>query len=705
MNGMNFKPFITKVLDSLSDTDVGDLYELMNKHSDAFTHRSLIDANNLLTNEDKGVGLFTIQLDEETIRTGYLLFNDDYCVLLGYVSNSERVVEYLIANNNFKVVKEYLTTDFLRHEVAIRAIEVGEQGSITVQADDIDSGDATEGQVLAADGDGGAKWENLMNTITESTVETGDAVKLFGFDSQGNLVSDDIPEGITVDETIIEDSPNAVAGGAVYDALDDINTELENKANVDGNYPTMTVGLADNLTTTEGITDTTPFVFQSSGGEADITTGYANLKSLRGNTVAFNQLVDTNTTSLVLLSNHRYLTQISGVRSIVSGTGQTISVDSSNNDMVIDLTIMFGVGNEPTSVVEFNRLFPKPYYEYNAGGLMSCQSSAYKIVGYNQYDNSNPNEYIRVISGQTYTIEGTYTSVELYDYDKNLIDTITTSSVVMTNDTHFVKINSGSTDTCFHLTWSGSKTGYEEYYTETYDLPNIELKSAGNSYDELKPDGTLIRRIGVIDLGTLTWAKETSNNGLIYFRTYGINNSIAIGEIGKDKISCSKYPSIGTINTIVATTSTFPDKTITQGLGGYAVSIRDSSYDNSDATTFKNSLSGVYLYYELATPTETQDDSYAFQELTKIDDYGTQEFISSKTIQILQGAEFTYLKNLKDFLRRIGNREDIDYDPEQIVSQAQLANYLKTITGYDATKIQTLKNVSGTLTWVDDEGE
>ena len=30
------------------------------------------------------------------------------------------------------------------------------------------------------------------------------------------------------------------------------------------------------------------------------------------------------------------------------------------------------------------------------------------------------------------------------------------------------------------------------------------------------------------------------------------------------------------------------------------------------------------------------------------------------------------------------------------------SDYVTSITGYDATKTQTLKNVNGTLTWVDD---
>lgn len=133
MNGMNFKTFISKVLSSLSDKELKDLADLMNSHSNEFINRSLVAGN--LTADDKGVSLCTMQLDSQTIRTGYLLYSDNYCVLLGYVSNSERVMEYNInvANNTYEVVKEYLTTDYLRHEVAIKAIEAGEVGNIVAK--------------------------------------------------------------------------------------------------------------------------------------------------------------------------------------------------------------------------------------------------------------------------------------------------------------------------------------------------------------------------------------------------------------------------------------------------------------------------------------------------------------------------------------------------------------------------------------------
>ena len=42
------------------------------------------------------------------------------------------------------------------------------------------------------------------------------------------------------------------------------------------------------------------------------------------------------------------------------------------NYKVFDLTLMFGSGNEPTTVAEFQQMFPASYYSYNAGTLLSA---------------------------------------------------------------------------------------------------------------------------------------------------------------------------------------------------------------------------------------------------------------------------------------------------------------------------------------------
>jgi hypothetical protein len=56
--------------------------------------------------------------------------------------------------------------------------------------------------------------------------------------------------------------------------------------NPDGNYPGVTVGLANNLVSPDGITDTNTWIYRSTGGRLDVSDVYADLKKLIGSTTS-----------------------------------------------------------------------------------------------------------------------------------------------------------------------------------------------------------------------------------------------------------------------------------------------------------------------------------------------------------------------------------------------------------------------------------
>lgn len=552
-----------------------------------------------------------------------------------------------------------------------------------------------------------------------------------------------------------------------------------NYAKQNGSYENMSVGNADNLTPygdNSGVNDTTPFVFQSSGGGSDIGS-LAQLKELRGNTVKFNQLYRTEnssvsdggitrtkdaTTGLItvsgtatedvtfavipaatqesLNSTHKYLYKWNFKGSINDNSlcfGNQIIIDGWNKywdtdgiglgrnantylqckiltgaivdftiqPQICDLTEMFGAGNEPTSVVEFNRLFPKPYYAYDSGSLLSCKSSGYKVVGYNQlatqptisYNTGYITGFIKVISGQRYTFEiGEYQLssgdsfgnmfFDEYDENQELIKSynlvlneqgedsvntkVTKGSHTLGNNTHYVKIKgyvaspktiNSISNCCFHLTWDGSKTGYEEYKSQTFQLPNVELRSVSSIYDSITPNGTLTRRLGIVDLGTLSWNYNDSGSNP-YFYSSGISSTAKVD----GQSICSKYGNVKLFNA---------DKNIFINTSNSNLIAVDNSY--TDADTFKSSLNGVYLIYELETPTTEQVST--FVENTSIDDWGTQEFISSESIVIPQVCDFFYVVDYKAFIDSLGEREDINYDASKVVSQTELQTALGNI--------------------------
>lgn len=53
-----------------------------------------------------------------------------------------------------------------------------------------------------------------------------------------------------------------------------------------------------------------------------------------------------------------------------------------------DLTAMFGTGNEPTTVEEFEKIFPADYYPYNAGEIVSAGTEEIVEQGKNLFDKS-----------------------------------------------------------------------------------------------------------------------------------------------------------------------------------------------------------------------------------------------------------------------------------------------------------------------------
>ena len=98
-----------------------------------------------------------------------------------------------------------------------------------------------------------------------------------------------------------------------------------------------------------------------------------------------------------------------------------------------------------------------------------------------------------------------------------------------------------------------------------------------------------------VDMGTLSWSRDTSKTNAV-FRVNPPNNKTT----GDLAILCAKYTNLGMM-TFTSFGNTAEDKSISVQTSYGTVQARDDSY--TTATAFKNSLSGVYLVYELATPT------------------------------------------------------------------------------------------------------
>lgn len=365
-------------------------------------------------------------------------------------------------------------------------------------------------------------------------------------------------------------------------------------------------------------------------------------------------------------------------------------VDKSCYPQIFDLTRMFGAGNEPATVEEFEALFPASYYAYDAGSLLNVNMEGVRTVGFNQWDEEwesglinasggkSPSEayirsknFINVFPNTEYTFTrptGYTVYIAEYDIDKNFIvrtafgtdnayKTFTTAA-----NTAYTMFCIGGTNTpmttynndiCINLSWSGYRNGeYEEYWTQERAIDAATyfpdgMKSAGSAYDELTATKA-IKRVGVVDLGTLSWNYVAEND---YMHA--------------------------TATALAAKPSTYNIKTPAPHTNAFFVSdgsrLRLYGTGYTDGATFKAAMSGVMLYYELAEPVETEI-SPELNLTYKVSDFGTEEIITANDAQTAPvPMQIVYGLNAVDTIRRL---------PVEYISHKSFMQFMSAIESH-----------------------
>ena len=315
---------------------------------------------------------------------------------------------------------------------------------------------------------------------------------------------------------------------------------------------------------------------------------------------------------------------------------------------VIDLTQMFGAGNEPNTVEEFEMLFPLPYYSYNPGELVSLTASGIKTIGRNLWDeewiatsstieNKNP---ISVKPNTKYYIYSKFTNGFIIrevsssgvvttptGYGQSSREFITSSDTVYLLFSTFgtENITAYTPDTlpiCISLSDPSFNGQYEPYKESTAAL-NITsitgklngtgnsvvifpdgMKSAGNVHDEIKGNKA-IKRVGRVDFDGSqdeNWSLQSINsNGIANFCTLIISYPS-----GTRNAVCDKF----IYDETLIANATSPGFLLASTNSTY---IRVFSTTASTVAEFRTYLAtnNVSLYYELATPLEyTLDEEF-----------------------------------------------------------------------------------------------
>lgn len=298
---------------------------------------------------------------------------------------------------------------------------------------------------------------------------------------------------------------------------------------------------------------------------------------------------------------------------------------------VINLTLAFGAGNEPTAE-EFERMFPAESYPYSPGEIISGTTAAVELEGKNLWDDSNP-AFTQVLSNAGFLYNSGVWHTNNIVYSDVNIGTIPPQSVLsydvlanvglnsrielFSGKTRFLALTLESTGKWMHhninipsgtvidrivvnyasrgmckikniqLERGTTETAYSPHTKESLSTGFPELKSAGTAHDEIDMDGgTIQRNVGAVDLGTLTWDNNgTFEDGNVQFiarvpgRAYTTNGL------------CDKF-----------------EKSETNALGTYTLrttgdQIVFTAPKGTEIHAFVESMSGATLYYELATPT------------------------------------------------------------------------------------------------------
>lgn len=328
---------------------------------------------------------------------------------------------------------------------------------------------------------------------------------------------------------------------------------------------------------------------------------------------------------------------------------QTRCTISVKNLMVFDLTALFGSGNEPTSVEEFEAMFPNDYYPYNVGEIISAGTESVVEQGKNVFDytdkiyhGANVNKVengviytkgltttvlnIPTIVGNKYTLSfkvksntanqgGLRWSLQKgknisYAHDSSLIK----SEVGYEASKEYQAIATFVADTDFvslctivgmvydvQLELGDTATDYSPFYQTAHPIPEAIRSlpgygwSAGTARNYIDYENKKYYHcVGSVDLGTLTWAKGES----VSFKTHHLAGQKLTKSYGiAPNFICPRY-STKTQNESWGKTN-ITGISATSNVGGY-IYVNDMSY--TDATAFKQAMSGVILYYELESP-------------------------------------------------------------------------------------------------------
>lgn len=560
------------------------------------------------------------------------------------------------------------------------------------------------------------------------------------------------------------------ADGTV-EVAEEVFNEIKAKAPKVGYAPDLKVSYAEELV---GRGDSTNNVIArirpTSGKETSIKDGNATIERIKGESVVWNQLIAKPQVSGTILADRTYFTTISIVtkrgvyyikchietnaiikggrfmiwdgvsntttnyltltENILSGIiefpidGQAnlnVSCNSISENQLFtassvihNLTQMFGAGNEPTTIEEFEARKPLCVTnEYNEGTIVSFQGGDVKSVGFNAWDEEwelggffngekitaeqysktiRSKNYIPVIGGCEYFVTSPIAMYanffdKQYKYIKASSKILSNTKIVVPSNAAYMWIRNfdntyGTTynhDICIHLVHSGYRNGeYEPYVNDVHSLPDIKsikdnngdvlfpygLLSAGNVHDEITATKAIKRVQRVVLNGSENWALQSVSS-------YGIANF---------RIPITPFDANSGISDKFTKQTTTIANTENEGFllgGGDSLYIRIKSTTASTVEQFKAWLSqnNVIIQTGLAEPIEV-DLTDPLNMTYEAWDFGTEELIAEGATTPLN-ADIAYMFNAVDRIRE--NSKHVEESEKKLTAMEQRIKSLENM--------------------------
>ena len=356
-----------------------------------------------------------------------------------------------------------------------------------------------------------------------------------------------------------------------------------------------------------------------------------------------------------------------------------VTVNFQITPQLFDLTAIFGAGNEPTSVEEFEAMFPNDYYQYNAGEIVSAGTEEIVEQGKNIFDiekciklnsyygfeiDTNKTLQIALKDGKTCPTNVSFGIV--YVHGNTMANWLITSNGVretitnsrdMTDSTQImVACYPGNKETMQSIAdafdimlvdgiyKSDTMPAYAPYHRNEYPIPKAIRNlpgygwSAGTAKNYVDYENKrYVQCVVSVDLGTLTWTAGES----VSFKTHHlVGQKLTKSYSIAPNFICPKY-STKTQNESWGKTS-ITGISATSNVNGY-IYVNDTSY--TDAAAFKQAMSGVMLYYELANPI-----------ITDISSLIPDDFL--RNIEVEVGGTITFKNNNDSYRIPVPNEEE-----------------------------------------------